>query len=397
MGKKEKKNSKTRNKPFDFILCMIVISLLGLGIVMVLSASAPLSLAEGGESYTYALKQLLFGILGLIAMFTLSKINYNIYLKFYKVIYVISVILLLLVVIPGVGVSAKGATRWIKLPIIGQFQPSELTKLGLIIFFAGYLTEHKNELHNFLKGFLIPMFLLAIPLGILYVVQNHLSATLIVGMIIAIMMLVAGTRFIYFLGTGFIGSIGVGALLISKIVKGASDSFRIGRIVSFLDPFQDPLKTGWQVIQSLYAIGSGGLFGTGLGGSKQKYLYISEPQNDFIFAIIAEELGFIGCLLIISLFAVFIWRGILIAIKSKDNFGSLLAVGITSLIGIQAMLNIAVVTSSIPNTGVSLPFISCGGTSLFILLCSVGILLNISRTASWETKTKVKKEKIEER
>ncbi len=166
--------------------------------------------------------------------------------------------------------------------------------------------------------------------------------------------------------------------LFYKITSG-SDNFRITRIISFLDPWADATDAGWQVIQSLYAIGSGGLFGTGLGGSKQKYLYISEPQNDFIFSIVAEELGFVGCVVIIALFAAFIWRGILIAMKAPDTFGGLLATGITSLIAIQVILNIAVVTSSMPNTGIPLPFFSYGGTALLILLCSVGILLNISR------------------
>lgn len=155
--------------------------------------------------------------------------------------------------------------------------------------------------------------------------------------------------------------------------------YRLERLASFLNPWQDPTGTGWQIIQSLYAIGSGGLFGVGLGNSTQKYLYLPEPQNDFIFAVIAEELGFVGCLIIIILFAIFIWRGALIAMKAPDMFGTLLAAGITSMIGLQAMINIAVVTSSMPNTGMQLPFFSYGGTSLLILLCSVGILLNISR------------------
>jgi cell division protein FtsW len=156
-------------------------------------------------------------------------------------------------------------------------------------------------------------------------------------------------------------------------------SFRLARVTSFLNPWADSQGSGWQIIQSLYAIGSGGLFGVGLGNSKQKYLYISEPHNDFIFAVLAEELGFIGCLAVITLFAIFIWRGILVAMKAPDMFGSLLAVGITSLIGLQAIINIAVVTSSMPVTGIALPFFSYGGTSLIILLCSVGVLLNISR------------------
>ena len=177
------------------------------------------------------------------------------------------------------------------------------------------------------------------------------------------------------------GSLAVaGMLLLATLTK--KGDFRLDRITTFLDPWQDPTGAGWQVIQGLYAIGSGGLFGVGLGQSKQKYLYIPEPHNDFIFAIIAEELGFIGCLAVILLFALFIWRGILTAMKAPDSFGSLLAVGITSLVGIQAIINIAVVTSSMPATGMSLPFFSYGGTALLILLCSMGVLLNISRASS---------------
>ena len=384
MSKKEKKTSNFMNKPFDFILCIVVFILLALGIVMVLSASAPSALAEGGESYVYAARQLGFGILGIIAMFFISKIDYRFYKKFYWPIYILSCGILLLVLIPGMGINAGGAVRWVKVPGLGQFQPSEFTKIGLIIFFAGYLADHKDEMKDFWKGFVKPFCFLLPPIGILYLVQNHLSASLIIGMITCVMMIVAGARMLHFIVSGVIAGGSLGAYLIYKIVSGggADGSFRIGRIVSFLDPWQDATGTGWQVIQSLYAIGSGGLFGVGLGESKQKYLYISEPQNDFIFSIIAEELGFIGCAIIIALFAIFIWRGILIAIKAPDTFGSLIAVGITSLVAIQVTLNIGVVTSSIPNTGISLPFFSYGGTALFILLCSVGILLNISRAGA---------------
>lgn len=195
-------------------------------------------------------------------------------------------------------------------------------------------------------------------------------------------MLMAGTKLKHFFTIGITGGsvAAVGMLLLATMTD--KGSFRLARLTTFLDPFANITGDGWQVVQSLYAIGSGGLFGVGLGESKQKYLYIPEPHNDFIFAIIAEELGFIGCLVVISLFAVFIWRGILTAMKAPDSFGSLLAVGITSLVGIQAIINIAVVTSSMPVTGMSLPFFSYGGTALLILLCSMGILLNISRAGS---------------
>ena len=372
MQTRAKRTSKFINNPFDFILCIVVFILLALGIVMVLSASAPSALAEGGESYEYAGKQLIFGILGLVAMFVISKIDYRFYKKFYWWIYAFSILILLLVMVPGIGVSANGAKRWVGIPGIGQFQPSEFTKIGLIIFFAGYLSDHKDEMKDFWRGFVKPFLFIVPPIAILYFVQNHLSASLIIGMITCVMMIIAGARMLHFIGAGLIGGAGLGAYLFYKITSSSgSDSFRITRIISFLDPWADATDTGWQVVQSLYAIGSGGLFGTGLGGSKQKYLYISEPQNDFIFSIVAEELGFVGCAIIMALFAVFIWRGILIAMKAPDTFGGLLAIGITSLIAIQVILNIAVVTSSMPNTGIPLPFFSYGGTALFILLCSV--------------------------
>lgn len=371
MQKAQKKISKFVNKPFDFLLCIVIFILLALGIVMVLSASAPSALAETGKTYAYAGRQLLFGILGIVFMFIFSKIDYRFYKKFYWLIYFASWLILLLVLVPGLGVEANGAKRWVAIPGLGQFQPSELTKIGLIIFYAGYLSDHKDELKDFWRGFVKPFVFIIPPVLILYVIQNHLSASLIIFMITCVMLVISGARILYFILAGGVVGTGLIGYIIYKISSGGSDSFRIGRIVSFLDPWADATGTGWQVIQSLYAIGSGGLFGAGLGESKQKYLYISEPQNDFIFSIVAEELGFIGCTIILILFAILIWRGILVAIKAPDMFGSLLATGIISLVSIQAILNIAVVTSSIPNTGISLPFFSYGGTALFILLCSM--------------------------
>ncbi len=376
---------KKSEKQVDFVLIIIIILLLSLGIVMVLSASAPSALSESGNSYTYVTRQGIFAILGLIAMYFISKIDYRIYKKFYKIIYVFSVGILLLVLIPGIGSSANGATRWINLGFT-QFQPSELTKIGLIIFYAGYLSDHKDELRDFKKGFLKPLIFVAIPVAIAYFIQNHLSVGLVMGLITVIMMLVAGCRLIHFIITGLVvGGFGSGILGLYMASKGASagaENFRIDRILSFMNPWEDPQGTGYQAIQSLYAIGSGGLFGAGLGESKQKYLYIPEPQNDFIFSILAEELGFIGCTIVIILFALFVWRGILIAMKAPDMFSSLLATGITALVLIQVVINIGVVTSSIPNTGMPLPFFSAGGTALIILLSMCGILLNISKKTS---------------
>lgn len=380
MSKKRKKISSFVNNQFDFTLCITVLVLLAMGIIMVLSASAPSALSTTGNSYTYVKKQFIFAVIGIILMFTISKIDYRFLKKYYWLIYHASWIILLLVLVPGLGVSVKGATRWVTLGFT-NFQPSELSKIGLIIFYAGYLSDHKNELTDLKKGFIKPLCYVVPPIAILFIVQNHLSVSLIIGIITITMMVMAGCRISHFANAGLCaGSIGLGALGVLKM--SGKGGFRLDRISTFFNPWADAQGTGYQMVQSLYAIGSGGFFGVGLGESKQKYLYIPEPHNDFIFAILAEELGFVGCLFVIALFALFIWRGIIIAMKAPDMFGSLMAIGITTLIGAQAIINIAVVTASIPTTGISLPFFSYGGTALLILLCTVGILLNISRGCS---------------
>ena len=370
--RKPKKVSQFVNNQFDFILCTTVILLLALGIIMVLSASSPSALSKTDSSYTYVSKQVLFAVAGIIAMLIISKIDYRFYKKFYKIGYIISILLLIATLFKGA--EAKGAERWIDLGFT-RFQPSEVVKLLMIVFYSVFLSNRKEELRTF-KGFIINLVLLAPILVILVVFQRHLSATLITVAIVSIMMLMAGTKISHFMAMIPFGIAGLAAV----IFKGAE--FRANRVFSFLDPWADARGTGWQAIQSLYAIGSGGIFGAGLGESKQKYLYISEPHNDFIFAVLAEELGFLGCTFVIVLFGIFIWRGIIIATKAPDVFGSLMAIGITSMIGIQAIINIAVVTSLLPVTGITLPFISYGGTSLLMLLASVGVLLNISRAGS---------------
>lgn len=368
---------KFSNKP-DLPLLIVVLMLVALGLVMVLSASSPSALAESGDSYAYFKKQAIASILGFAAMFVLSKINYDIYKSFYKIIYVLSVLILFMVLIPKIGVESNGAKRWINLGM--QIQPSEITKIGLIISVAGYYSDPKNKITGFWGSCLKPIVAVLIPIAILYLVQNHLSAGIVISMVTAVMIVMSGCQLKYI---GYIIGLGVGALaLIFPFIKTKfADGFRSDRIAAWLDPWENPTGTSYQTIQGLYAIGSGGLFGVGLGESKQKYLYIPEAHNDFIFAIIAEELGFIGCTVVLGLFAALIIRGVVIAIRAKDTFGSLIAIGITALIAIQVTLNIAVVTNTIPNTGISLPFLSYGGSSLVILLSSMGVLLNISRTA----------------
>lgn len=368
---------KTSNR-VDFPLVIVVLILVALGLVMVLSASSPSALAESGDSYSYFKKQAFATLLGFGAMYILSKLNYDIYKSFYKIIYLFSIAILFTVLIPGIGVESNGARRWIQLGM--QIQPSEITKIGLIIAIAGYYSDPKNKIEGFMNSCGKPLIAVAVPILILYKVQNHMSAGIVMAGITAVMIVMSGCQLKYI---GYMISTGLaGVVFIFPFIKDKlTDSFRSDRISAWLNPWENPKGTAYQTIQGLYAIGSGGLFGVGLGESKQKYLYIPEAHNDFIFAILAEELGFIGCTIVLLLFAVLVVRGVLIAIRAKDNFGSLIAIGITSLIAIQAILNIAVVTNSIPNTGISLPFLSYGGSSIVILLGSMGILLNISRSA----------------
>lgn len=373
MAKKRKSFSSFLNNPIDFTLLITILLLLAIGLIMVLSASSPSALSESGDSYKYFSKQLLFAILGIAAMIFISKIDYRFYQKFYKHAWIISLILLALVMVMGKNIN--GSKRWIYLTETLSFQPSELVKILMIVFYAGILIKNRDELEKYNKGFIKHMCLLAPIIGLL-MLQPHFSASIVIIGICSIMMIVAGCKFKHFAFTA--GSVGI-PIAIALIIF---SPYRLQRVVTFMDPWQDPTGDGWQVIQSLYAIGSGGLFGTGLGESKQKYLYIPEPHNDFIFSILGEELGFLGCAVVIILFAIFIWRGVLIAMKAPDMFGSLLAVGITALVAIQVIINVAVVTSSMPATGMPLPFFSYGGTALFVLLCEMGVLLNISRASN---------------
>ena len=347
--KKEKSFSSFLNNPIDFTLVITILFLLGIGLVMVLSASSPSALSESGNSYSYFSKQLLFAILGLLAMVFISKIDYRFYQKFYKHAWILSVILL--VTVKLIGTEVNGAKRWISITKTLSFQPSEVVKFLMIIFYAAILVKNRDELKLYGKGF-IKHFLYLVPIIGLLILEPHLSASMVIIGIVSIMMIVAGCKFKHFLLTG----LGFGVPLLGAAI--AFSPYRLERFVTFLDPWKDATDSGWQVIQSLYAIGSGGLFGVGLGDSKQKYLYIPEPHNDFIFSILAEELGFFGCAVVLILFAIFIWRGILIAMKAPDMFGSLLATGITALVAIQVIINVAVVTSSMPATGMPLPFFS---------------------------------------
>lgn len=347
--KKEKSFSSFVNNPIDFTLLITILLLLAIGLTMVLSASSPSALSETGNSYAFFSKQLLFAVIGLVAMGFISKVDYRFYQKFYKQAWWISLILLVLVLLAGKTVN--GAKRWIYITEAISFQPSEIVKILMIIFYAGILVKDRDELPKYWRGFFKHICLLA-PIIALLIKEPHFSASIVIITICSMMMIMAGCKFWHFLVTG--GIAGLPAMIFA-IVK---EPYRLKRVITFLDPWKDATGDGWQVIQSLYAIGSGGLFGAGLGESKQKFLYIPEPHNDFIFSILGEELGFIGCAVVLILFAIFIWRGILIAMRAPDMFGSLIAVGITTLVAIQVIINVAVVTSSMPATGMPLPFFS---------------------------------------
>lgn len=367
--------SNTSKKPFDFLLFMTVLILLCLGTIMVFSAGAPHANNKMNDTYYFIKKQLQYLPLALLAMFVAMNIDYRKLGRWSPIFLVGSIVLLALV--PVIGKSHNGAQRWIDLKVT-EFQPSEIAKLAVILFFSYSLSKNKNKLNSFFTG-LLPYLLLLGVFGGLLLLEPHLSGTIIIFGVACIILFAAGAKIWHFVLLSFPAAAGLVALIIFF-------PYRRARLISFLNPFDPSVikSDGYQVVQSLYAIGSGGLFGRGLGRSMQKFLYIPEPYNDFIFSILAEELGFIGVVAVLLLFLVFIWRGVKIAINAPDTFGSLVAIGITSLIAIQVIINIAVVTSSMPVTGMPLPLFSYGGTSLIFLMCGIGILLNISRYANYD-------------
>lgn len=359
---------KEQRKP-DLPLLFIIVTLLVVGIVMVYSSSYIWSDYKFNDSFYYLKRQLLFAGAGVVAMFFFMVIPYYTWKKYANIILLLCFTLLLLVLIPGIGMVRGGAQSWIG---VGAFsiQPSEFMKLGLIIFLAAILSANQKHITSFKKGFL-PCILLVFTAFGLIMLQPDLGTGMVLVLTCMIMIFAAGARLTHFFGLAAIGMLGFVGLI-------ASAPYRISRITAFLNPWEDPLGDGFQIIQSLYAIGPGGLMGLGLGNSLQKYFYLPEPQTDFIFAILGEELGFIGGTIIIILFFLLLWRGIKISLEAPDLFGRFLALGIAGMLAVQAMINISVVIGLIPVTGITLPFLSYGGSSLTLTLCSVGILLNIS-------------------
>lgn len=366
----------------DLWLLTVIIIISIIGLIMVLSASNPTSLVKQNDSYYFFYKQLQGLIVGIVVMIFFIRVNINFTnTRFWKwVIYGAAILSILVVLIPGVGVRVNGAYRWINFPL-GRFQPSELTKILLIFFFANYFADEKREKSNIMIDVIGLLILLGIPLFMIFKIQNHLSAAIIILMFVGLMFLFSRipSKKIWAILSIFLISTALGIFIFRD--KIANGSFRSDRIEAWLKTFEDdnPTRISYQTVQGLYGIGSGGLLGVGPGQSRQKYSYIPEAHNDYIFAIFAEEYGVIGAFILMLAFLILGFRGLKIAINAENHYLTLIAIGITGMVIVQAILNIGVVTNSIPSTGISLPFVSYGNTSLVMLLGAMGILLNISR------------------
>jgi cell division protein FtsW len=360
---------KARSAP-DIWIILSTLLLLAIGVIMVYSASAVLAFHEFGDSFYYLKRQLLFAVLGVVAMFFTMNVDYWVWKKYARIGLLVCFAMLIIVLIPGLGVVRGGARSWLGIGSFG-IQPSEFMKIGMILFLAKLLSDHQAKITLFTKGLLPPLGIMGIAFGLIMLQPDLGTGVVLVGASLLIIY-TAGARILHLSYLGMAGLAGFVGLIIAA-------PYRLERITYFLDPWQDPLGGGYQIIQSLYAIGPGGLVGLGLGMSRQKYSYLPEPQTDFIFSIIAEELGFIGGAVVLLLFIILVWRGMRTAITAPDTFGSLVAVGIIGMIAVQVIINIGVVIGMFPVTGITLPLISAGGSSLTLMLTSIGILLNISR------------------
>ncbi len=371
---------------FDMYFFVLMMIILVIGLATLYSASHVYAFNyNGGDSYFYIRKQLLWVAIGLVAMLVASMVDYHALHRFAWPVWLGSLVLL---VVAFVMPSSTGVHRWIRIPGLGQFQPSELAKFALILLFAHLISLNHKRMKKFTKGFLPLLCILGITC-VLVIIEPHLSGTLLIGCLGFAMMYVGGVRLGYLLGVLGIGVVGV---LFMVLVLG----YEQDRIMVWLHPlesfaneitFEDGMSGrdhAWQTIQSLYAIGSGGILGQGPGNSRQKHLFLPEPQNDFIFAVFCEEMGLVGAIIVLILFALLVWRGFVIGMRAPDKFGCMLAIGLTIQIGLQVAINIAVVTNLMPNTGISLPFFSYGGTSLLMLMAQMGVVLSISRQSRME-------------
>ena len=365
------RTAETDRGMIDVPYLVLTILLVVIGLIMLFSASYARAYYKTGNSARYFISQLIFACMGMGALFLFSRIPYEWYQKLSLLILFVAVALLALV--PVIGVRVGGAKRWISLGFT-QFQPSEIAKFAVIVSFAAIMAAHTRDMKGFKYGFAPYMLILGM-ISVLLYLEPHMSATLIILALGFVMMILGGTNWKYLVALVVLGIAFVAIYLFTKGYTG-------DRVAAWLHPENDPLDKGLQILQSQYAIGSGGLTGLGFGRSRQKYLYLPEEHNDYIFAIVCEELGFIGAIGILILFAMLILRGFWIAMHARDRFSMLLAAGLTTLLALQVFLNVAVVTNLLPSTGISLPFFSSGGTALIMQLAENGIVLNVSRSIS---------------
>ena len=358
----------------DVAFLAILLLLLCYGLLMLYSAGYAVALYRRGDAYAYIRPQLLFAALGVAAMYAASLVDYHIWHRLAWPLLGVSLVLLVIVLFMP---EYNGCKRWLVLPGLGTLQPSEIAKFSVVLVFSHIISLNHDRMKTFSTG-VLPFGLVLGAVAVLMLLEPHLSGTVLILGIGAVLMFVGGTGLRWF---GIAAALGVGAVAAAVVLLPDLVPYAAGRLASWQDPFAYPLGEGHQTIQSLYAIASGGLVGMGLGNSRQKYLYVPEPQNDFIFSILCEELGFAGAALVILLFLALFLRGMSIAVRARDKFGALLVVGFVTQVILQAVLNIAVVTNTIPNTGISLPFFSSGGTSLMMLLGEMGIVLSVSRQA----------------
>jgi len=358
-----------RVEGFDIIVLVMAVILTCFGVVMVYSASSVMAAKKFHDGFYFLKRQSLFALIGFVGMGVLMQIDYHVWKKWAVPLFFACFFLLLLVFLPGIGGTAKGASRWIRLPGF-NFQPSELAKVALIIYMAYSLDKRQDKLKQFMSGFFPYLLILGVFIVVL-LCQHDMGAAMTMGAVAIVMLFAAGTRVQYIVGMLLVSLPGVCYLIFTK-------AYRMRRITAFLDPWQDPTDAGFQIIQSWLALGTGGVFGQGLGEGKQKLFYLPEAHTDFILSVCGEELGFIGVVVIASMFLLLVQRSIRVAIAAEDNFGRFLAFGIAILIGLEGFINMAVVTGMLPTKGIALPFVSYGGSSLIITLCAVGILLNVS-------------------
>lgn len=360
----------------DIPFLLLTLLLTGIGLMMLFSASFPSAYYETGSAGYYFKRQAIFAAAGIVAMLVVGRFNYQRWRGAAKMLMVLAIFLLLLVIIPGVGITKNNATRWLGIDGVLTFQPSEIAKLAVIVYFADSISKKKERMRDLREGVLPYGVWLAV-IAALMLLEPHLSGTILIVGTGAIMMAVGGMP-AWLIGAG-VGGVAAAAWGFVALVDAGIISYGASRINMWHNPWLDSSDDGYQMVQSLIAIGSGGLLGTGLGKGRQKFLYLPEESNDFIFSTVCEELGLIGASLILLVFALLLLRGFWIALHARDRFGTLLVVGVMSHLGLQVFLNVAVVTGLVPATGISLPFFSYGGTALLLQLVEIGLVLSVSR------------------